>query len=83
MKLQVIVCSDNHGQTAGIEFLKKTYPKADCFIHCGDVELPKYMLSGFAAVQGNNDFYNEYPTQLVLTPGEHRFLVIHGHRDLF
>ncbi len=83
MAIRVIICSDSHGRSDGLEYLKKTYPDADYFIHCGDIELPKYMLGGFAAVQGNNDFYNEFPAQLVLEIGMHRILVVHGHRDLF
>ncbi len=80
--ITIVLISDNHGQKECLTYIRRTYPKADYYIHCGDTELPPYLLDGFAVVQGNNDFYNQYPLRKVLEIGGHRILVTHGHRDM-
>ena len=82
MKTAVLV-SDNHGLEVPLDFLREKYSDAEIFLHCGDSELPKRMLSGFTAVAGNNDDYGEYPEYLVLEAEGHRIYLTHGHRDMF
>ncbi len=81
--ITIILVSDNHGQTSGLEFLKKTYFGADYFVHCGDAELPNYLMDGFLIVQGNNDGWQQFPQRRIIEAGEHRIYVCHGHRDMF
>lgn len=81
--IQLILLSDNHGNRDCLEYIRTTYPEADYYIHCGDAELPDYLLEGFAIVQGNNDSYNQFPSRRILSIGEHRIYVCHGHRDMF
>lgn len=41
-----------------------------------------YEMMGFVSVQGNNDFYNSYPLEKVITISQHTILVVHGHRHM-
>jgi putative phosphoesterase len=79
--IRIVLVSDNHGADKPLEMIKSKYSSYDYKFHCGDSEMPEYMLEGFAAVAGNNDYYGSYPGHLVLHIGEHRFLLTHGHRD--
>lgn len=80
--ITIILCSDNHSYEAPLQYLKQAYPQADYFLHCGDCELPKRMMEGFACVQGNNDHYGDFPPHLILHIGEHHIYLTHGHRDM-
>ncbi len=80
---EIILVSDNHGQIEPLNYLKETYPITDYFIHCGDSELHPYQLDAFASVQGNNDFFQAYPNERIITIGEHNILVVHGHLHMF
>ena len=82
-EIRIVLISDNHMLKSCIEDVRRKHPDADYYFHCGDCEMPKYLLDGFACVQGNNDFYGEFPLRLVLEIGGHRFLLTHGHRDMF
>ena len=81
--IRVILVSDNHGQEEPLQDVRAAYPHADFYLHCGDSEMPRQMLDGFACVRGNNDYYDEYPMMLTLDIGTHRFLMVHGHRNLW
>ncbi|MBR3357046.1 MAG: metallophosphoesterase [Solobacterium sp.] len=80
--IRIVLISDNHLLKDCIGVIRDMYPDADYFFHCGDSEMPRYLLDGYACVQGNNDFYGEYPLNLTLEIGKHRFLLTHGHRDM-
>lgn len=79
----IILVSDNHGELSGLQYLKEKYRSADYFFHCGDAELPNYLLDGFLVVQGNNDIWQQFPMNKIVEIGEHRIYICHGHRDLF
>ena len=79
---EIILVSDNHGKKEPLDYLRKTYPITDYFIHCGDSEMHPYELDGFACVQGNNDFFHAFPTEKILTIAQHRILVVHGHMHM-
>ena len=79
----IILISDNHGEIECIDYIKEKHKDSDYFFHLGDSVLPSYLLDGFASVQGNNDRYKEYPDQLVLEIADHRFLLTHGHKELY
>ncbi len=80
--IEFIVCSDNHGSTAGLDLLRKNYPN-HLKIHCGDVELPPEYLEGFEVISGNNDIYGDFPDQLFVEYEGLKILVIHGHQYYF
>ena len=81
-KIKIVLCSDNHRQEEPLQYLRTKYSDADYFLHCGDSELPKRMVQGWASVQGNNDEYGEYPLNQVLHIGEHSIYLTHGHHDM-
>ncbi|MBQ9155081.1 MAG: metallophosphoesterase [Solobacterium sp.] len=82
--VRIIAVSDNHGLEEPIHKLREVYgTSADYFFHMGDSELPKYMLEGYAAVRGNNDYFENYPNYLVLQIGKYKILLTHGHRDMY
>lgn len=79
---EIILCSDNHGLRQPLEDLTQMYPITDYFIHCGDSEMHPYEMQGFVSVQGNNDYYNSFPLEKIVSIGEHQILVVHGHRHM-
>lgn len=79
----IVLISDNHGNRDSLEYIRKRHADADYFIHCGDAELPTWLLDGFAVVQGNNDSYNQFPSKKILSIGSHKIYVTHGNRDMF
>lgn len=81
--ITIVLVSDNHGLQEGLQFLRRTYLGADYFIHCGDAELPSYLMDGFLVVQGNNDGWQQFPMRKIITVGEHHIYICHGHRDMF
>lgn len=82
---KLVICSDSHGTTAGLEYIQKHYSKEYRFLHCGDSVLHPYQLEayGFTGVQGNNDYYDAFPMHRILNIGNHRIYMCHGHRDMF
>lgn len=79
---EIVLVSDNHGKKEPLKFLKETYPITDYFIHCGDSEMHPYELDGFSCVQGNNDYFHAFPTERIITIGEHTILIVHGHMHM-
>lgn len=81
--IKIILVSDNHYHPEPLIKLQEHYKDADYFFHCGDSEMPFSLLNGYARVRGNNDYDGNYPEQLVLEIGNHRFLLVHGHKQLY
>ena len=81
-EIELVVCSDSHGDKQCLEFLRHTYSTSDYFIHCGDSELYPYELEGFVSVQGNNDFFHVYPNFKVLQIADHTIYLCHGNREI-
>lgn len=81
--MKIVVVSDNHGDKKVLEKILNSYPDYDGFIHCGDSEMDRDELVGYASVRGNNDDDFNYPAELVLVFGNHRILVVHGHRQVY
>ncbi len=77
--MKVVVVSDNHGKMC-LDSILLQHPDAELFVHCGDSEFPPSHLEGYAAVCGNNDYFDMFPSQLVVNIGNHRALIVHGHR---
>lgn len=82
--MRVLIVSDTHGKTAGLERVLEEAGTIDAFVHLGDVEdsehyinavveCPKYM------VRGNNDFFSDLPKEIECTLGEYKVFMTHGH----
>lgn len=78
--MYIVVVSDNHGLVKPLEKIKEIYHDAAAFIHCGDSELDPRRMPGWVSVQGNNDYYYDYPEYLVLDVDGVRTFVIHGQQ---
>ncbi len=77
--MQVILVSDTHGDRASLNWLRKTYPEADAFVHCGDLQIPSDEVQDFICVRGNTDYDPSYPWERVEVFAGHRILICHGH----
>lgn len=80
----IILCSDSHRRLEPMEYLKKTYPNADLYLHCGDSQLDHREMQqfGFASVEGNCDYYKEYPMDRIIPIGTHKIYMVHGHHHV-
>ena len=79
-KVKIVVVSDSHGRDDLLYDLQLQHGDADAFIHCGDVENDSESFPGYVIVQGNNDYYYDFPAERILPFGEHRILLIHSHQ---
>ena len=80
--VRIVLCSDNHGDRESISFIRREYADFDYLIHCGDSEMMTEELDGFLCVQGNHD-YSKHPDHQILTIGDHRIYICHGHMDFY
>ena len=78
--MEIIVCGDNHGLITPLEKILETYPNADAYIHCGDVELDPSYVDKFYVVTGNNDYYYDFPQELIVEVEDVKIFVTHGHQ---
>lgn len=78
--MKIIVVSDSHGRNDRLAMIAKQYPDADAFLHCGDIEGDEYDAEPYLVVEGNNDYFGEFPSERILPFQGHRILLIHSHR---
>lgn len=81
-KMKILVVSDSHGDREALVELNERYAdQVEGMFHCGDSELDADdpIWDSFVRVGGNMDFDPGYPLQEVVTLGENRFFMIHGH----
>lgn len=81
-KMKVLVVSDSHGDREVLVDLKEHYKgKVAKMFHCGDSELEATdeLWESFVVVGGNMDDDSRYPLTQVVTIGENRFFMTHGH----
>ena len=77
--MKVILVSDSHGDRACLDWLRRTYPEADAFVHCGDLQIPSEEVKDFLCVRGNTDFDPSYPWKRIEEFEGHKVLICHGH----
>ncbi|WP_087680376.1 metallophosphoesterase [Kurthia gibsonii] len=79
--MKVVVLSDTHGNAEIIEQVYEQEQGANAFFHCGDSELsyddPHF--HEMYRVKGNCDFDSDYVDELVVSIGERRIFMTHGH----
>ncbi len=81
----IAVFSDTHGDnTAMLNILERNREIKAC-IHCGDIAddidaikmcFPRLIVCG---VRGNNDYFTDYPREIVTELGGLKFFITHGH----
>ena len=76
--LKICLSSDNHGHMDGIHKILSDNPACDYYFHCGDSMVEPKLLSPFISVEGNNDWYYEYPKDRLLNIGGHTIYIFHG-----
>ncbi len=76
---KIVVMSDTHGDNEAIEQILLANPRADLYLHCGDIAIPEGTYPQILVVKGNNDYF-DYPLERVLTVDDLRILVIHSHQ---
>lgn len=81
----IAVFSDTHGDNTSMLNIVESNKNIKAVIHCGDVaddidslkmcfhNLPVY------GVRGNNDFFTNYPRELICEIGGLNFFITHGH----
>ena len=81
----IVVLSDTHRNLAPLDKIQTVLAECDYIVHLGDMasdaagifrQWPEktYILAG------NNDFYGEYPSEIVIEAEGHRIFACHGHR---
>ncbi|GEL13346.1 phosphodiesterase, MJ0936 family protein [Lapidilactobacillus concavus DSM 17758] len=81
--MRALVVSDSHGDDAILQQLVARYQhQVDVMIHCGDSELSDQdpLRQQFLIVQGNMDFDQQFPLQIVTQVAGESVLIVHGHR---
>ena len=82
MAVKIVVASDNHYAKESIRYIIE-HEKADYYFHCGDSDMKEEDLKGWYAVSGNHDEYtSSFPEEIIVEVEKHRFLIVHGHRQL-
>ena len=83
--IEIIIVSDNHGDTWYLEQLRRFHKKADYFVHCGDSNLkPDHPeLANMTVVKGNTDYTLPYQDdEFVTVANDEKLMITHGHRFL-
>lgn len=86
MGRRLLVVSDNHGNTANLQFvLKECEGKFDALVHCGDSELGAQQVRSLVdcpvyMAEGNCDYDFEADSDDIFEFEGHVCFVTHGHR---
>lgn len=85
--MRVLVFSDSHGDLNSMRQAISAQPDAESAVFLGDgaknFEACKELLNGkrIYAVKGNNDFYCEYPKNMIITENGTNIFITHGHYE--
>ena len=78
--MKIVVVSDSHGFNERLEEVLRLEPDADCYLHCGDIECSINEYPMYQTVQGNNDFYSDFPQQIIVPVQSHNIIAMHGNQ---
>lgn len=79
MKAEIIIASDTHGRNEVLHQLEQAYPKADLFVHCGDLEDYASDYPHWVFVRGNNDLDYDMPDSRIINIAGVRMYITHSH----
>lgn len=82
--MKYLVVSDNHGdRQILVDLLNRYEGKVDAMFHCGDSELgaKDALWDSFIVVAGNCDYDPGYVQEQIVTIGQDRIFMTHGHRS--
>lgn len=82
--MKILIVSDTHGREKNLMKVLEKVGQIDHLIHLGDVEGSEELIctmteAPVTMVAGNNDFYSDLPREEILTLGDYRALLTHGH----
>lgn len=83
--MKILIVSDSHGRNNLIEKVIKKVEPIDLFIHLGDLETNADFLEALIPckvemVSGNNDYFTSLPREKIITVGNYKILLTHGHQ---
>ncbi|MBO5197424.1 MAG: metallophosphoesterase [Lachnospiraceae bacterium] len=83
--MKIMIVSDTHGRCQYLERAVKQISPIDMLIHLGDLEGGEEQVRAIAncpveMVSGNNDFFTPLEREKMITIGQYRIFLTHGHR---
>ncbi len=81
--MKILVISDTHGDTLIKDRVYEINKDCGLFIHCGDYDLPDYMMIPFRYVKGNCDYSEDAPLELNINTPIGLIHVEHGSSYAF
>ncbi len=83
--MKILIVSDSHGRNNNIEKAIKKVEPIDLLIHLGDLETNADFLEAILPckaemVSGNNDYFTSLPREKIITIGNYKILLTHGHQ---
>lgn len=82
--MKILIVSDTHGREGNLMTALKKVGTIDHLIHLGDVEGSEDYIRTLTdapvdIVAGNNDYYTDLPSEMMITLGDYRVMLTHGH----
>lgn len=82
--MRILVISDTHRRHDTLERVLEVEKKLDYVLHLGDVEGSEDYIEFLCPcpvemVAGNNDFFSRLPGEKIITIGNYKILMTHGH----
>lgn len=77
--MKIVIVSDSHKNLDILKRIAELHSDADLFWHLGDSGLYPNEIKPFISVQGNCDYYNQYPPFRLITNKYGTFYLEHGH----
>ncbi|MGL5978623.1 MAG: metallophosphoesterase family protein [Erysipelotrichaceae bacterium] len=78
--MKIVLVSDSHGKTGALLDVLESHPNADLYLHAGDLETQSVGLETFHIVQGNNDYYSDFPDMLSFASPMGELGLLHSHQ---
>ena len=83
--MKVLIVSDTHGKNCNLLQTMERVSPIDLLIHLGDCGGAEDFIIAAAPcatemVAGNNDFFNDFPKEKLISIGKYTVLLTHGHR---
>lgn len=85
--MRILVLADSHRDRSNMRLAIKKHPDIESVVFLGDgvddFDSCNELLKGkrVYAVKGNNDFYCEYPENMIITKNGTKIYITHGHKE--
>lgn len=83
--MKILIVSDSHGRNDNIEKVLEKIQSIDLFIHLGDMEGNSDYIEAILPcegifIAGNNDYFSDMKRERIITIGNYKVLLTHGHQ---